>query len=270
MSNKISKWSSPVTGGSICKINIVGYSLDEFKTFNPEGYTIICNLGEVCENLQYYPHTAKIVLTSDTNSQLYYNFERDFLPNLATDLGVTQEIANGKAVDFFSTTDIRIQPVGVQGKVYNAMRTCQNYLSMATSTNAVTALKTGGHTGLKIITKGQGPLVFVSITYLGSVVAGYAGSVAGDNAVGLVFNGTSWVLSRPMRGVEVVLNGLVLGPISRTIGLPMVLNGTQELLNGKGLEIRDYNKIGEAFNRIRNSKLVGKAKDILAIILEKR
>ena len=266
MSDKISKLASPITVDSTCKINIVGYSLDEFKTFNPDGYTIMCNLGEVCDNVQYFPNTSKIVLTGNSHSQLHYSFERDFLPNLAADLGVPQEIANNKAIDFFSTTEIRVQPVGVQGKLYNAMRTCQNYLAMVTSTNAVTALKTGGHTGLKIITQGSGPLVFVSITYLGSVVTGYAGSVAGDNFAGLVFNGTSWVLSRPMRGVEIVLNGIVLRPISHLTGLPVVLNGTQELLNGKGLDIRDYNKIGEAFEQLKNSKAISKAKEIYAIL----
>jgi hypothetical protein len=73
-----------------------------------------------------------------------------------------------------------------------------------------------------------------------------------------------------MRGVEVVLNGLVLGPISRTTGLPLILNGTQELLNGKGLEVKDYSKIGAAFDRVSKSKLIGKVKDIFGILFEKR
>lgn len=266
MSNQISKWSQPTSLDSSCKINIIGYSVDEFKTFNPEGYTIMCNLGEVCDNIQYFPNTSKIVLTSDNYSQLYFSFQRDFLPNLAGDLGVSKEVAFEKAVDFLTTTEIRVQPIGIQGKVYNAMRTGQDYLSMATSTKAVVALKTAGYTGLDIITKGQGPLVFVGITYLGSVVAGYAGSVAGDNAVGLLFNGTSWVLSRPMRGTEVILNGLILGPISRATGFPVILNGTQELLNGKGIEVKDYNKIGAAFDRIVNSKIINKVKDIIGVL----
>ena len=129
---------------------------------------------------------------------------------------------------------------------------------------AFIVLKTGSHTDLKIITQGSGPLVFVSI--LGSIVSGYAGSIAGDNAVGLIFNGTSWVLSRPMRGVEIVLNGIIFGPISRVTGLPVILNGTQKLLYGKGLNIIDYNKIGETFKRVMNSKISSKAKDIYAII----
>ena len=33
-------------------------------------------------------------------------------------------------------------------------------------------------------------------------------------------------------------------------GLPLILNGTQELLDGKGIAIKDYKKIGITFERI--------------------
>ena len=89
---------------------------------------------------------------------------------MAADIGVTTDIANDKVVYFFATKDIRVQPVGLQGKIYTVIRTCQNYLSMNTATDSVSALKTGGYTGLKIITEGSGPLVFVGVTYLGAIV----------------------------------------------------------------------------------------------------
>ena len=72
-------------------------------------------------------------------------------------------------------------------------------------------------TGISVIT--EAPLIFVGTTYLGAMFFGYCGSVAGNNAVGLVFNGTSYLLSRPMRGVEITLNGLILSPISNITGL---------------------------------------------------
>lgn len=266
MSDSLSKLPQLTNSDSICKINISGYSLDEFKNLYQEVYTIICNLGKGCDHINYFPTTSKIVLTSDNYSQLYYSFQRDFFPNLTEDLGVREEVAVEKVGNFLANTELRIQPIGIQGKVYNAMRAGQDYLSMTTSTKAVVALKTTGYKGLDIISKGQGPLVFIGITYLGSVVTGYAGSVAGDNSVGLFFNGTSWLLSRPMRGTEVILNGLILGPISRVTGLPVILNGTQELLNGKGIEVKDYNKIGAAFDRVINSKIVKKVKDIIAVL----
>lgn len=40
-----------------------------------------------------------------------------------------------------------------------------------------------------------------------------------------------------MRGVETTLNDLILGPISNVIGLPLILNGTQEMLAGKGISV---------------------------------
>lgn len=36
---------------TICKINISGFSADNFKTFDPEGYTILFRLGETCDGL---------------------------------------------------------------------------------------------------------------------------------------------------------------------------------------------------------------------------
>ena len=61
---------------------------------------------------------------------------------------------------------------------------------------------------------------------------------------------------------------MCLGPILRTTGLSIVLNGTQELLNGKGIAVKDYSKIGEAFRRISNSKFINTAQDIIAILLK--
>ena len=82
---------------------------------------------------------------------------------------------------------------------------------MAYTSEAVSILKTTDMTGLQII--GQAPLTFVEATYIGALFFGYCDGVAGNNAVGLVFNSTSFVLSRPMRGVEITLNGLILRPI---------------------------------------------------------
>lgn len=59
---------------------------------------------------------------------------------------------------------------------------------------------------------------------------GYCGSVAVNNLVGSVFNFSSFRLSRPMRGLEITVNGLILRPISNVLGLPLILNGTQEIL----------------------------------------
>ena len=52
-------------GESVCKINISGYTLDNYKTFNPEGYTILCRLGEASDGFSYFPKSSKIVLDTD-------------------------------------------------------------------------------------------------------------------------------------------------------------------------------------------------------------
>ena len=253
-------------GEPICKINISGYSLDNYKTFNPEGYTILCRLGEACDGFSYFPKTSKIVLDTRQQSILMNNFEL-LVPNIAEDFGITQQAALEKSVDFFSNTQVTVQTTGIQGKFYKIMQTAQNFVPMAYTSEAVSILKTTGMTGLQIIS--NAPLTFVGATYIGALFFGYCGSVAGNNPVGLIFNSTSFVLSRPMRGVEITLNGLILRPISNTIGIPLVLNGTQEVLAGKGLSIQEYTKIGIAFERISNSKIIKKTKKIFRIFRDK-
>jgi hypothetical protein len=155
----------------------------------------------------------------------------------------------------------------MQGKFYNMMRYTQNSLPMVYTCEAVSILKTTNMTGIQLIAKA--PLTFVGATYVGAVFFGYCGGIAGNNAVGSICNFTSFALSRPMRGVEVTLNGLILGPISNLVGLPLILNGTQELLDGKGIALQDYKKIGIAFERISNSNVVKKVKDIYNILTSK-
>ena len=251
---------------SICKIDISGYSLDNYRTFNPEGYTMLCHLGETVDGLSYFPKSSKIVLDTGWSSNLINNFDQ-LIPTIAEDLGITQQAAVEKYVDFFSDKIVVVQPTGLQGKFYKLLNSVQNFVPMAYTSEAVSILKTTGMTGLKVIA--QAPLTFVGATYIGALFFGYCGSVAGNNSVGVVFNSTSFLLSRPMRGVEITLNGLILRPISNVIGLPLILNGTQEMLNGKGLSIQEYTKIGIAFERISNSTIVKKVRKVYKIILGK-
>ena len=55
-----------------------------------------------------------------------------------------------------------------------------------------------------------------------------------------------------MRGVEITLNGLILQPLSNVTGFSLILNGTSEILDGKGIKITDYAKISIAFERVSN------------------
>lgn len=250
------------------KITISGFSIDDFKTFNSEAYTILCRLGEICDGLNYFPNTSKIVLDYNNQSHIIsHNLQMQFIPNLAKDLEISQQAAIQKSIDFFSDKKIVVQPNGLQGRVYNAMRATQNYLPMAYTSEAVSVLKTTGMTGIQIITKA--PLTFVGATYIGALFFSYFGSIAGNNTLGYTFNVTSYVLSRPMRGVEITLNGLILKPVSNLVGLPLIINGTQEMLNGKGISIEEYAKIGIAFERLTNSTTIKKIQKIYKVVRDK-
>ena len=72
-----------------------------------------------------------------------------------------------------------------------------------------------------------------------------------------------------MRGVEITLNGLILRPLSNLVGLPLILNGTQEMLDGKGISLQEYTKIGIAFERLSNSTAVKKTRKIYGILTSK-
>ena len=185
-----------------CKIDIAGFSLDNYKTFNPEGYTILCRLGETVDGvISYFPDTSKIVIDSNQHSFLVENFEQ-FIPSLAQDMEVSQATATQKSLDFFSDKQVCVQPVGVQGAVYTTIQSIQNYAPMMHTSRAVSVLKTTGMTGVKIVT--GAPLTFVGATYLGAMFFGYCGSLAGNNPVGIICNSASFALSRPMRGIEAV------------------------------------------------------------------
>ena len=255
---------------SICKINISGYSLDHYKTLNPEGYTILCHVAEASDGLTFFPKTSTIVLDNNQQSQLRYNFEKLFeklTPSIAEEFGISKQAAVEKSVQFFLNNEITVRPTGIQGTVYKMMNSAQNFVPMSYTSEAVSVLKSTGLTGCKILA--EAPLTFIGATYIGAMFFSYCGSIAGNNLVRLVFNSTSFVLSRPMWGVELILNGLIFRLVSHFIGLPMILNGTQEMLADKGLSLKESAKIGIAFERITNSTLAKKLKKIHDVIRDK-
>jgi hypothetical protein len=250
----------------VCKINIVGYSLDNFKTFDLTGYTVLCQLVETCDALNYFPVTSKIVLNVGEQSQLGYNLQ-NLLPNIAKDLAIPEEAALQITTDFFSDKKVVGQPIEIQVKVYNIMRSAQNYIPMIYTRQAVGTIKTTGLTGVQVLS--QAPLTFVGATYIGALFFGYCGGIAGNNSVGFILNSTSYALSRPMRGVEIVLNGLALRPLSNLVGVPLMLNGTQEMISGIGISVQDYSKVAFAFERLTNSTVVQKIKKIYKVLRAK-
>jgi hypothetical protein len=46
--NKLAPTTSLTIGQPVYKINRAGFSVDNFKIFDPEGYSIICRFGETC------------------------------------------------------------------------------------------------------------------------------------------------------------------------------------------------------------------------------
>lgn len=246
-------------------LDIAGYSLETFQNLQPTNYTILCRFSDCMGSLNYFPGSRNIVINCENTSRVLGKLPH-FVPNVAKDLGINEAEASNAIQSFFYDKNLVVQPVGIQAKVYHVMRNLQTYAPLASMSQAVTTAKTIGLTGTKVIT--QAPLTFVGATYIGSIFFAYAGTVAGNNTVGLVCNTTSYVLSRPMRGVEMVLNGLILTPISNTVGLPLMLNGTSELTSGFGIKLTEYGKVAFAFERILNSTWVQKIKKVYQTVVE--
>ena len=72
-----------------------------------------------------------------------------------------------------------------------------------------------------------------------------------------------------MRMVEIRVNELFLRLILNKIGLSFILNGTQEILNGKGLMIQEHARIGFAFERVVNSNVFKKLKKFMKLFVIK-
>lgn len=251
-------------------IHIYGSISNDFKNLDFDGYTILWTLGEKCDGLSFFPTTGKILIEGNNQTLALNPFvDMDKLtPSIAENLNIDHQAAFEKSGDFFADKSIVVQPTGIQGKTYQMMQYIQHYIPMKYTAEAVSILKTTGTTGLTIVTRA--PLTFVGATYIGSLFFGYCGSIAGPNVIGSAFDFTSFVLSRPMRTVEVVVNGLVLRPISNFIGLPLILNGTQEVLRGKGIPIQEWTKIGSSFQRVANSRFFQKVQKVYRVLMDNK
>lgn len=257
-----------ICNGTNFNVNVQGYSLDNFKTFNPNDYTILCRIGETCDGLTFFPKTSKLFLTiNGAESNLIASKLDELVPKVANDLGVTEGQAIRTIDKFLDGKSVSVIPKGIQGYIYTAVQTTQNSAIAVSSSRIVSVLKTTGATGLQIII--ENPLQAAGLSCMGGIFFSYLGSVASNNTVGLICNTTSYVLTRPMRVVEVVLNGLILGPIANRTGLPIILNGTAEVTVGMGLTVKEYSKMGTAFEKFINSKFLKKIKKIYKIILSK-
>jgi len=94
---------------------------------------------------------------------------------------------------------------------------------------AVTAATTVVMAGPQILA--ASPLLFVTMTSTGVLFFNLCGCFMGDNLYGQTSRSIGWLLNRPMRVVEVVINSLVFSPITKVTGFPLLINATLEQTN---------------------------------------
>jgi len=74
--------------------------MDSYKTFDPSGYTVLCQLDKTCDGLVYFSKTAKVVLNVGEQGKILYNFQ-SFIPNVAKDLVISENEAVEANPGFF-------------------------------------------------------------------------------------------------------------------------------------------------------------------------
>jgi hypothetical protein len=253
--------SPPFTGGAPVidpnvRVNVVGFASENYKVFDPNGYTVLCETGKYCDALNYFPNSHTIVLEGSSNCEMLFSeFTDRFIPDLAAKLNVDEPTARKIAKKYFTDKNVLVRPKGIQGIVYNSIIVAQNTAPALYSFNLLSSLQTSGLQGWDVV-RAHPLTTTVGTMYMGGIFFGVIGRVAGNNTLGSICNTTSYILTRPMFGVEVVLNQLFLVKLSNFTGLPLILNATGEATVGKGIKIKDFAKIAVGFERA-STKVAG-------------
>ena len=107
----------------------------------------------------------------------------------------------------------------------------------------LTMAKAAGVSGLTLI-KAQ-PLLVIVLPTVGAIFFHGCGAIAGNNRRGCNTIGIGNVLNIPMRFTELTYN-TYLGPfVNKTLGIPTILNYTQQAQRGPGLDASEALKLAK-------------------------
>lgn len=235
--------------GEILDLNNFGFGFP----FDYSDYTICNELVKSCGDLSYLPNTKTFVFT---NASFCHLVENDmFVNNVSKALGISQGEAGHQIADFFSDKMLLVQQKGVQGYVSKIGTFAQTAGSASMVARTVTMAKVAGVSGLKVV-KAQ-PLLVVALPTVGAMFFYGCGTIVGNNTIGRTCNTIGNVLNLPMRFSEMTYNSYI-GPfLHKTIGLPTILNYTQQVKRGPGLDASEALKILQATN---NTSILGNIK----------
>jgi len=234
--------STPIAIGKLQEgcFNLDKFSHSAYVGFDHTGYTICIELEKCCNHLQYFPESELFIATS--KDLCCFSEKLDpIVENVSKALDISETEATDKLVNFFKTKTINVIPQGLSGKFYKSGYLAQTCLPSMYSVQVIAAAKTVGVSGIGILN--STPIFVIALSTIGAQFFAGVGIIASDNFVGRTCNVISWTLNRPMAGVELVLNNIVLFPITKVTGIPLLLNYTKVLSNGEGVDIRTIRQI---------------------------
>jgi hypothetical protein len=212
--------------------------LEKFKFSDSPKFTsvqkkIFEELRKNCPCLSHFPETETLLVTDKSFYQLMHNRE-SFVANISESLNITNFETGNAVKEFFENKKLLVQPTGLEGNLYTLGTYLQGLGSTLMTVRTLIMSKPLQVTGLPLL-EAQ-PFLVVAVPTVGAIFFYSCGSIIGNNTVGKVFNTVGNVLSFPMVGTELVYNRYI-GPfLNSTIGVKTVLNLTQQIKRGPGLD----------------------------------
>lgn len=203
----------------------------------PDSVFSVCNeIQKNCLDFSIVPNTQTITMSDKSFCYLVKN-SQDVVEGVSNALQVPHEEAVRAIASFFEQRKILVQQKGAQGLVYKLGTWLQGGGSAIMVGRTVAAAKLAGVSGSQIIT--SQPLMLVTVPMVGAIFFHGCGVIAGPNIIGKSCNSIAYVLSLPMRGVELTYNVYISPLINATTTIPTILNLTQQLMRGPGLNLTE-------------------------------
>jgi hypothetical protein len=129
----------------------------------------------------------------------------------------------------------------IPGKFYQIGRCAKIGIPVMFAHIVISAASMFGAINLTIIT--YHPMAIVAFTSCGAIFFNGLDAILGDNILESTSKTIGWTLNLPIKGVEVLLNRLVLFPITFVTGFPLLLNANAEQNSGPGISITTAKEI---------------------------
>ena len=224
--------------------------------------TIQNQLMTMCSDVGFIEQTQNLIL-SDTSFFELAKAENTnlFISKVSESLNVTRGEAVEKISNYFETTNLLVQPTGIQGVVYNVGTFAETAVPASIVGKSIVMARTLGVQGVKFIV-GQ-PVLAIALPSVGGLFFHGCGTMIGNNTVGRSFITVGNVLFLLLGCLEHVYNKYGAPAVHGITGIPTVLNFTKQISKGAGLSGK------EAMNLLNQTQNTSVAKMVKCWFIKK-